>query len=743
MTRDEAPPLEPGALRSVSIGWVVSAVLVVLVVLVAGRFAYRLDDVAGLVLAAAALALITLPVRRRLTKHVGSGAATVLTALLTAVSAGIVATLALGDLSKRAERVAELAERRLDEIEPGSLLDRVVSATRLDEAIAGWLDGVPSAIVVGGGGGGALAIRVFLFLTAVILAAFLQASGERIVDWMCARWPRVDARAEPDVVSYRHVARALADDIERRGIGFVRRVLALVGVVAATVAIAGTLIGFPGAVVLGLWIGCWAVVPTVGWVAAIAPLGVLLALDQRPVGLVMVAVVVTVLVVTVLVRRRWLDPMVRIGAGPYVVAVAAGLAIGEVAGSLVALTFMAAVVAALTSAHRLPRPTLWALPDDRVVTWNGVTLPTGWRFGVLAVGAAVGGVGLWLLAAGLSRFVVWLLVGGFVAVALSRPVGWLEGHTRLHRTAAAGIVCGLLAVALVAAGLTGADDGARATTTLTERLPEIVADIEQFPLVGDWLQERGAARWVEEQMNDLPQRVRSGRLADWVPAFGSRLVDLFWTMMLALALLVDGPRLVRAAERRVPAGQRRQWSRLIAATGTALAGYAAGAALVAGINASVIFVIAVALGLGVAPALALWGFIWSFVPQIGGFMGGLPLVVFAFVLGPAQGLFAAVAFITYQFIENNVIQPSIVGASINVAPWGTLLAAVAGGAAAGVVGAVVLTPLVGVIGVIRRELASDDFPGVTASGDGAARRASRDGALEQSDAVVGSGRTPG
>src|SRR5690606_28422423 len=176
------------------------------------------------------------------------------TALLTVVGAGIVATLALGDLSKRAEEVAELAERRLDEIEQGSLLDRVVSATRLDQAITGWLDGVPSEIVVGGGGGGALAMRVFLFLTAVILAAFLQSSGERIVDWVCARWPRADARAEPSVVSPRHVARTLADDIEGRGIGYVRRVLAVVGVVAATVAVAGTLTEFPGAVVLGLWI---------------------------------------------------------------------------------------------------------------------------------------------------------------------------------------------------------------------------------------------------------------------------------------------------------------------------------------------------------------------------------------------------------------------------------------------------------------------------------------------------------
>ena len=699
--------------RPVSIGWVAAAVVVVLVAVTAGRFVLRLGDVAGLVIAAIALALITLPIRRRLAALVGNGAATVMTALATVAGVGVVATLALGDLSQRAEDIAELAERRLDQIDQGSLVDRVVSATRLDDAIAGWLERVPSEIVVGGDGGGAVVTRIFLFLTVVILAAFLQSSGERIVDWACRRWPREAVGPDGDTTTPRRTARELVDDVERRGIGFVRRLLLVALVAATVVAVVGRVTGFPGAVVLGLWVGCWAVVPTIGFVAAMAPVAVLLALDQRPIGAVMVAVVVAVLVAAVVVRRRWLDPMVRIGPGPYVIAVAAGLAVGGVAGSLVALAVVAAVVAVMTSPHRVRRPALWELPADRVVVWNGVTLPTGWRLGVLVVAAVAAGVGVWILAVGLGRFVVWLLVGGFVAVALSKPVALVEDRTRLSRAAASGVVCGLIGVALIAAALTGADEGARATTTLTERLPEIVADIEEFPLVGDWLADREAAVWVEEQMNDLPQRVRTGRPADWLPYFGSRLVDLFWTVMIALALLVDGPRLSRAAERRVPAVQRRQWSRLIAATGTALTGYAAGAALVAGINATVIFVIAAILGLGVAPALALWGFVWNFVPQIGGFMGGLPLVVFAFVLGPAQGLFAAAAFIAYQFVENNVIQPSVIGAAIDIAPWGTLLAAVAGGAAAGVVGAVVLTPLVGVIGIIRRELASETFPGTT------------------------------
>ncbi|MEZ5259552.1 MAG: hypothetical protein R2705_22530 [Ilumatobacteraceae bacterium] len=44
-------------------------------------------------------------------------------------------------------------------------------------------------------------------------------------------------------------------------------------------------------------------------------------------------------------------------------------------------------------------------------------------------------------------------------------------------------------------------------------------------------------------------------------------------------------------------------------TGAALGGYAAGAAFVASINGSVVFMIAIGLGIGLAPMLAVWAFV--------------------------------------------------------------------------------------------------------------------------------------
>jgi predicted PurR-regulated permease PerM len=348
---------------------------------------------------------------------------------------------------------------------------------------------------------------------------------------------------------------------------------------------------------------------------------------------------------------------------------------------------------------------------------GGLTIPIGWRGAIVAAAMLGSGVLIWKLLQRTNPAIAWLLIGGFVAVALSRPIALLERRTRLSRQAAAALLLGTIAAILLLVTVAGVDDGARATTTVTERLPQVVADLEDTRIIGPWLRERDASVWIDEQMNDIPQRLERAQPEQWLPTVGARLVDLFWTALFAMALLIDGPRLLEAIRRRVPARHRRQYMRITAATGTALAGYAAGAALVASLNATVVFTIAIVLGVGLAPILAVWAFVWNFVPQIGGFMGGVPLILFALVAGPMRGLIAGLLYFGYQFVENHLIQPAVIGAAIDVAPWGTLIAALVGGAAAGVIGAVVITPLVGVIRVIRSELAREDFPGTVVRAD--------------------------
>jgi predicted PurR-regulated permease PerM len=605
---------------------------------------------------------------------------------------------------------------------PARLADALDARAGLDEVFSR----LPSSVVAGEADTVGVSRRLIDLLLVVILAAFFQASVSGIHDRIVGRWPR-SGRAE---------VRQLTADLQARGGGHVRRVLLLALLAWPVAALAAAALDLPGAVVLGAWLALWATVPWVGgWIGA-APV-VALAVVADPWRGVLAAAVATAFAAAVgVLRRRVIErPTFVLGAGPTVLAMAAGLAIGGFGGLVVCLTLAALVGAWATTPHRVARPSRTAVDPaedaDRapiapgglaavlVPTGTGLRIAPGGRGVLTVLGTVAGAVVVWSALSVIGAVAVWLVVAVLLAIALHRPVAWVQRRLRMPRAVAIGMVCltGLVVVA-VATMLTvagGADTGAE----LSEELPTVVEDLTSLPVLGPWLEERDAAVWLADQMENLPQRLSTERdLADVLPTVGARLLDAFWTLVLAAALLVDGPRLVAAAEERVPARWRRQTTRLRRSSYLAIGGYLAGAALVAFVNGLVVFGIAVAVGIALAPVLALWAFAWNFVPQIGGFMGGLPLIVLALAEGPLRAVVAGLVFVSYQFVENHLIQPTVISESIDVPPWVALLAALAGGAAAGIVGAVALTPLIGVTLVVVRELRSADFPGATVRAGG-------------------------
>jgi predicted PurR-regulated permease PerM len=80
--------------------------------------------------------------------------------------------------------------------------------------------------------------------------------------------------------------------------------------------------------------------------------------------------------------------------------------------------------------------------------------------------------------------------------------------------------------------------------------------------------------------------------------------------------------------------------------------------------------------------------------------------VLAVTEGPVKGVIALVVYLVYQQVESNIVQPAVVGRAVNLSPPTTMLAALIGGAAAGVPGALAATPLVGTVKAIYLEVRS-------------------------------------
>ena len=226
------------------------------------------------------------------------------------------------------------------------------------------------------------------------------------------------------------------------------------------------------------------------------------------------------------------------------------------------------------------------------------------------------------------------------------------------------------------------------------------------------LRDHQAAAWVKDELQKLPKLLSAkGGSETLLPSIGARFGDVFWTLTLTLALLIDGPRLVAESRKLLPVRLRRQFGTFVSISHEAVGGYLAGSAVIAGLDAIVVLITALVLHVPLAPALAGWAFLTNFLPQIGGLLGGTPLVILAFTVGPTQAGIALVVFVLYQFLENHVIGPNIISRAVDIPPVASLLAALVGAAAAGMLGALLLTPLVGVYKVIREIARRGEIPG--------------------------------
>ena len=423
---------------TVSMAPLAMLVIVGVAAVAAAVFVARLEEAIGLTFAAVCLSLITLPIQHTLKRWIGAVASLVVTAISTLAVVITIAYVVLRDLRTQAQVVADLVRERLDQIKPGSFADRVVNALQLDSAIDEWLQRVPSLVVVGSDGGTGVGRQLLVLIAVVILATFFQSSGRTIVDWFVARWPREVAVQTQDASdaepSPRARARAFLHDIERNGVGYMRRSLALAAATSVAVWLVCELCGLPGSVAVGMWAGVWFVVPAFGWAVGLMPVALLVAIDPTVSAWIALLASGAIAGATVLVRRRYIERVtMRMGVAAYVISVGLGVAIAGIGGSFVTVVLGAMLCAALTSANWPGRPRGWSLDPKHTRVIGGVTVPIGWRGAVLAMAMLGSGVLIWALLHRLGPAIVWLLIGGFMAIALSRPIALLERRTRLTR----------------------------------------------------------------------------------------------------------------------------------------------------------------------------------------------------------------------------------------------------------------------------------------------------------------------
>jgi predicted PurR-regulated permease PerM len=289
-------------------------------------------------------------------------------------------------------------------------------------------------------------------------------------------------------------------------------------------------------------------------------------------------------------------------------------------------------------------------------------------------------------------------VGVLLGVALSPVVGVVQRRwTRGSRGAAVVVVGFGLTLAIAAIVLLVAPAAIDQSRDFSEELPATVRDSYSWPIVGSRLQDAEAAQRIEEWIDDLPAEIDDATLSDLGERLLGGVLSAVVVLVTSLGVLVDGELAVRRFRALVPADRRDRTDRMGRIVYATFGSYFAGSLLVAVMAGLVILSTGLILGVPLAPVAGLWTTLTNLIPQIGGFLGGGFFVLLALTQGPVQAVVALGVFLAYQNLENHLIQPAIVGRAVNLSPPATMLAALVGGAAAGVPGALVATPLIGAV----------------------------------------------
>ena len=339
------------------------------------------------------------------------------------------------------------------------------------------------------------------------------------------------------------------------------------------------------------------------------------------------------------------------------------------------------------------------MPDPRTVT-------IGWSSLLPVAALLVGVVVAYDLSKAVNDTVIHVVLAVVGALALDRVVGAVQRIAHLGRASAVAVVVSLTAGLVGLAGMLLVPSLVEQGERVGDDAPEVLADLVRLPVVGRALEENSVPEQAQEWLDRFPDRV-AGNLDGLLGTAQTAAVQAAGavaTLLLLVLLLLEGPALVRAGQRLAPARWRPVLDGVGRSTYVVIGRYAVGSVLLAAIAGVAAFAIGLSLSVPLLPLAALWAFLWNFVPQLGGIVGGAGLVALALSVGPGTALTATVVWLVYMQVENRVVQPVVVGRAVQLSPLTTMVVALLGVAVAGLPGAVLAIPVVAAVNAARLEL---------------------------------------
>ncbi len=298
----------------------------------------------------------------------------------------------------------------------------------------------------------------------------------------------------------------------------------------------------------------------------------------------------------------------------------------------------------------------------------------------------------------LGTVLVYIGIALFLALGLDPLVSWLE--KKMPRGLAIGSV--VIAVILAFAGL------------MFALIPIIVAQttrlIADFPNIVDALSRNSWLQDVQKQLGntiDLDAAFKSvetfvgnpnnllnigGGILEVGAGVAGGFTGAVIVVILTLYFLASLRSMKGVAYRFVPANKRTKFIQVSEEITQAVGRYVVGQVSLALVNGILSFIFLTIIGAPLPVLLAFLAFIASLIPLVGTISGAIIISLVCLFASPLTALVAAIYYIVYMQIEAYVLSPRIMNRAVAVPGSVVVIAAVAGGAVGGVLGALVAIP---------------------------------------------------
>ena len=336
---------------------------------------------------------------------------------------------------------------------------------------------------------------------------------------------------------------------------------------------------------------------------------------------------------------------------------------------------------------------------DRAVP-PGLQIAAAWSWRVLLVVAMVLGLG-WLVRY-LSEVAIPLAVAILLAALLSPVANQLRSWGAPRGAATALTVLGGLALIAGSLTLIGTQIAGQAATlsgNVVQGFYQLLDYLRTgpIPVPESWLDSN---EWSSRLANLL--RSSQSLIAGYAAAIGTGaghfLAGFAITLFTLFYFLYDGRGIFTFLLNFVPRASRARVDEAAQKGWRSLSSYMRATILVALVDALGVLIVALILGVPVAPALAALVFIGAFVPLVGAVVSGFVAVAVALVaLGWVQALIMLAGLIVVMQVEGHLLQPFLLGRAVKLHPLAVLLAIAIGIIVGGIIGALMAVPLLAFI----------------------------------------------